>query len=193
MSEHTEEKIDTTNNNDTGEEGESGHKCKHRRCGGGRCRFGKIIFSVLAIVGIIWVAGAVFGPDCGQGGWHHGNHHWSESNITKRMNRLTDRLIDHVDASQEQGEQIKSIVSSYVPRLQSMKSGHLDNRNAFTHLLTQPEIDRGELERVRQAEFALLNQNSGELVQMIADIADVLTHDQRLKLADETAEFHHSH
>jgi len=164
-----------------------GHKRK--RCGGR----GRFLFGVLAIIGVVWLAGSAFGPGCGHAGWHHGSYHWSETDISQRMDRMSDRLIDHVDASPAQGEQIKAIVNSYVPRLQATKTGHLDNRSAFTRALTEPTVDRSELEAVRQSELALLNSNSQELVQMIADIADVLTPEQRQELASHVKErFHHS-
>ncbi|NWF39769.1 periplasmic heavy metal sensor [Mariprofundus sp. NF] len=185
----SEEKKDELEENETSH---PKHKCKRNHCGKrGRC--GRAVFGVLAIVGVVWLAGALFGPGCGYAGWHHGGHHWSQADITERMDRMTDHLIDHVDASQAQGEQIKAIVNSYAPRLQATKTSHLDNRSAFTRALTQPSVDRSELEAVRQSELALLNSNSQELVQMIADIADVLTPEQRQELASDVKErFHHS-
>lgn len=181
-------------NNDVeeNEEQQSRHKCKQQSCGK-RSRCGRFLFGAVAIIGVIWLAGAAFGPGCGYAGWHHGGHHWSESAIDKRMEKMADRLADHVDASPAQGEQIKAIVNSYAPRLQATKTSHLDNRSAFTRALTESTVDRSELEAVRQSELALLNSNSQELVQMIADIADVLTPEQRRELASEVKErFHHS-
>ena len=107
---------------------------------------------------------------------------------------MTERLIDHVDATSAQGEQIKAIVSSYAPRLEETKNAHLDNRTAFTQTLTQTSIDRDKLETLRQSELALLNSNSQALVEMIADIADVLTPEQRQELASDIKErSHHWH
>ena len=182
----------TTHEPEANEEQQSNHKCKHKRCGKrGRC--GRAVFGILAVIGIVWLAGAAFGPGCGHAGWHHGSHHWSETDISQRMEKMSNRLIDHVDASPAQGEQIKAIVNSYAPRLQATRTGHLDNRSAFTRALTEPTVDRSELETVRQSEFALLNSNSQELVQMIADIADVLTPEQRQELASHVKErFNHS-
>jgi len=181
----------TNNEVEENEEHHSSHKCKRKHCGK-RSRCGRFLFGVLAIVGVVWLAGAAFGSGCGYAGLHHGGHHWSEADISKRMDKMTDRLIDHVDASDEQASQIKSITNSYAARLQPMKGSLKDSRNAFTNLLTEVEVNRAELENVRQSAFNQLDQNSQELVQMIADIADVLTPEQRQKLAGEMRDgFHH--
>ncbi|GAV19164.1 hypothetical protein MMIC_P0093 [Mariprofundus micogutta] len=165
------------------EQQDSGHTCKREHCGKRRS-CGRILFGVLAIIGVVWLAGAAFGPDCGYAGFHHRDHHWSEADLSKRMDKMTDRLIDHVDASNEQAQQIKSITDSYATRLQSGKDKLMDSRKAFTRLLTEENINRAELENVRLSTFELLNRNSQELVQMLADIADVLTAEQRQQLAE---------
>jgi len=185
----SEEKTDEPEEHATSH---SKHKCKRNHCGKrGRC--GRVVFGILAIIGVVWLAGAVFGSGCGYAGWHHAGHHWSQADISNRMDRMTEHLIDHVDATPAQGEQIKAIVNSYAPRLEATKAAHLDNRSAFTRALTQTTVDRSELEAVRQSELALLNSNIQEMVQMIADIADVLTPEQRQKLASDVKErFHYS-
>ena len=191
MSEQREEQINQNNNEN---ESDKKQRCCNQHHGNGKhkCRwFGRAFFGILAIVGIVTVAGALFGPSCGYAGWHHGGHHWSQTDITKRMDKMTDRLIDHVDASDAQEQQIKAITSSYLPRIQSMKSAHLSSRRELTQLLTQTEVDRSALNRVRKDALGLLDQNSEVLADMIAEIADVLTVEQRQKLAGEIAELHH--
>ena len=172
------------------EQHHASHKCKQHHCGK-RGRFGKALFGVLAIVGVVWLAGTAFGPGCGHAGWHHGGHHWSEADISKRMDRMSDHLIDRVDASSEQAEQIKAITSSYATRLQPIKGKLMDNRKTFTNLLTETEVNRAELENVRLATFEMLNQNSQKLVKMVADIADVLTPEQRQQLAEHAQDGFH--
>ncbi len=189
MSEHTEKKIETNDNKNS-----SGDRCckRHHCSGKHKCSwFGRAFFGILAIVGIVTVAGALLGPSCGYAGWHHGGHHWKQTDITKRIDKMADRLIDHVNASDAQEQQIKAIASSYLPRIQSMKSAHLSSRSELTQLLTQTEIDRTKLDRVRKNAVGTLDQNSAVLADMIADIADVLTVEQRQKLAGEIAELHH--
>ncbi|RLL53316.1 periplasmic heavy metal sensor [Mariprofundus sp. EBB-1] len=186
MTEHTEEKTEQHQH----ETDRSKKCCKgHHKCR----RLGRAIFGILAIVGIVALAGAAFGSSCGYAGWHHGGHHWSEVDSAKQMNRMTERLIEHVDTTPAQEQQIKTITSSYLPQIQTMKGGHLNSRNELTKTLTQEHINRAELENVRQDALSLVNKNSKVVIQMLADIADVLTHEQRLTLAAEFAEFHHSH
>jgi len=97
---------------------------------------------------------------------------------------MTDRLIDEVDASDQQEDQIRAIARNYTPRLESLKAEHLNNRDAIARLLSQQQVDRQPMGQIRQNELATLDAASSELLQMIADISDVLSYEQRQQLVD---------
>ncbi|WP_026195352.1 Spy/CpxP family protein refolding chaperone [Mariprofundus ferrooxydans] len=184
MTEDSEEKREQHHD----ETGNSGKCCRGKH----KCRrFGRAIFGVLAIIGIVTLASAAFGPSCGFVGWHHAGHHWGAPDTARNLDWMTDRLIDHANATPAQEQQIKTITSSYLPRIEAMKGEHLNTRNELSRIFTMKNINRAELERVRQDALVTVNKDSEVIVQMLADIADVLTQEQRQKLAAEFA-VHHS-
>lgn len=176
MSEEYE--IEKTNDHD-----ENNHdKCKSHHCGHrcgkrhGRCRH--FIFAILAILGVFWAASAIFDH-------HHYPRFCSNSNISEHADAMAEHLSDHVDASDAQSEQIKAVAEAYAPRLQALYSEHTKSRDELIGLLAQPQVDRDKLELLRQTELARLDSGSQELIQMMADIANILTPEQRKSLADE--------
>ncbi|OIO72009.1 MAG: hypothetical protein CO186_01065 [Zetaproteobacteria bacterium CG_4_9_14_3_um_filter_49_83] len=179
------EQIEGKNNNAAHQEAEdskSRHCCKHRH-GHRRCRFGRGIFFVVLIIGMVWAVGAALGHHH-HSDWHDFGHGWSQSGVTERLDRMTDRLIDEVDASDQQEDQIRAIARNYTPRLESLKAEHLNNRDAIARLLSQQQVDRQPMGQIRQNELATLDAASSELLQMIADISDVLSYEQRQQLVD---------
>jgi Spy/CpxP family protein refolding chaperone len=55
--------------------------------------------------------------------------------------------------------------------------------------LTQPTVDRQTLEQLRQAELQLAEAASTRIVQALADVADVLTPEQRVQLVKLAEQF----
>ncbi len=157
-----------------------GHHCGHRHR---RCRH--FIFAILAILGIFWAASAIFGH-------HHHTHFCSHSTISERADAMAEHLSDHVDASEAQSDQIKAVAEAYAPRLQALYSEHTKSRDELIGLLAQPQVDRDKLELLRQTELARLDSGSQQLTQMMADIANILTVEQRQNLAEELKDgLHH--
>ena len=59
--------------------------------------------------------------------------------------------------------------------------------------LTQPEVDPNELERIRSAEVALVDQGSKRIVTALADSAQILDPEQRAQLADMASRWRGRH
>jgi uncharacterized membrane protein len=57
-------------------------------------------------------------------------------------------------------------------------------------LLTAPTIDRAAIERLRADQIALADAASKRITQAVADASDVLSADQRRKIADFVAALH---
>jgi len=55
-------------------------------------------------------------------------------------------------------------------------------------LLAAPAVDRAAIERLRTAQIALADQASKRIAQAIADVADVLTPEQRKALAERISQ-----
>jgi Spy/CpxP family protein refolding chaperone len=57
-------------------------------------------------------------------------------------------------------------------------------------LLSEPTVDRGALEALRAGQLQAAEQASRRLTQALADVADVLTPEQRKQIAEHVARRH---
>ena len=164
---------------------------------GGRRKF----FSGLAIGGLLGtLAAASFnvwsqaqgGPDGGHSRGCWGHKRMSALTPEQRAERAdfaTDWVLKRVDATEEQKVRIKAIVQDAIKDLGQVREQHMQNRQAFIDALTQPSVDRASLQQLRKAELQLAESVSDRLVNAIADAADVLTPEQRGKLAEMANQF----
>ena len=65
-----------------------------------------------------------------------------------------------------------------------VREQHEQNREAMLKALLQPAINRDVLKQCRQSELQLIDSVSTRLVDSVADVADVLTLEQRSQLAE---------
>jgi Spy/CpxP family protein refolding chaperone len=160
---------------------------------GGRRRF----FSGLAIGGVI---GALLGGAAsawshaeGPGGWHgRGWCHGSARDPGAERERIafaTDWMLQRIDATPEQREQVKGIVANVLQDLAPLREQHRQNRDAFLTALAQPQVDRATLEQLRRAELELADQASNRIIGGLADVSGVLTPEQRAKLLEMAERF----
>jgi Spy/CpxP family protein refolding chaperone len=106
-----------------------------------------------------------------------------------RVDFGTDWVLSRVEATEEQKTRIKAIVQAALGDLAQVRDQHLQHRQAFIEALKQPSVDRAALHQLRQAELGLAESASQRLVDAIADAADVLTPEQRGKLAEMASQF----
>jgi Spy/CpxP family protein refolding chaperone len=86
---------------------------------------------------------------------------------------------------------VNAIVAGAVDDLFKLRDQHQANRAALhTELMGAATIDRAALEETRKSEMALADQASKRLVQALADIAEVLTPEQRQALAERIHRHH---
>jgi Spy/CpxP family protein refolding chaperone len=104
--------------------------------------------------------------------------------MRERADYMVERTLSRIDATPEQRDQVKSIVRGAIDDLLALREEHKVNRKAMVTALTQPEVDRDELERIRSAEVMLIDQGSKRIVTALADSAQVLDPEQRTELAD---------
>ena len=118
----------------------------------------------------------------------HGAH--SLEAVRERAEFMTDWLLRRVEASEEQRQQVQSLVQQAVTDLAPMAEAHRQNRQAWHAALTQPTVDRQALEALRQAEVQLVDRASSRLVSAIVEVAQVLTPGQRTTLLERVARLH---
>jgi Spy/CpxP family protein refolding chaperone len=100
-------------------------------------------------------------------------------------------MLDEVDASDEQREQIESIVEEMALEL---RAAHQDGHpfEGFKAALTGSAVDREAIEALRAEKLTRLDATSRRVVDVMATVAEILTSEQREKLATLMEE-HGSH
>ena len=142
-----------------------------------------------AVVGLAACAQPGRGGE-GQGpgwGWHHRGHHgpMDPETIARRIDRGVDRVLSDVGASAEQKQKVSAIAKAAVAELTPLRDRHRAARTRVIEILSAPTVDRGALEKVRAEELAMAEGASRRVTQALADIADVLTPEQRVKLREK--------
>jgi len=111
--------------------------------------------------------------------------------MAKRVDAMVGWLLADVDATAEQRGKIAAIFKGAINDLAPMHSQHMQARKQSLQLLTQPTIDRGQVEQLRVQQMQMGETASRRITQAILDAADVLTMAQRQQLAQKLQERHH--
>ncbi len=172
-----------------------------RQCKGGLGRKARFGVAAAALIGIGTLAGVLianvsahsgFG---GHGAWGSKDHHYQGgASIEKSRERALDKaawVLGSVDATPEQSKRLKAIVVGLVDEVYPLRQQHRENRRNVKEVLSQPQIDRQALERIRQDEMAIATQMSEKLVTALAESAEMLTIEQRLVLMNRLQRFAH--
>lgn len=142
-----------------------------------------IAAAIAAAAGVLTVAGVGYAQSGMETPFHHGmHHHLSQEEMTQHI----DKMINHVlsDATPDQKSKVSAIAQSALKDLYPLRQQHEAAHQQVVQLLTQATIDRAALEQVRINEMQLADQVSRRITLAVADAADVLTPDQRAKLAE---------
>ncbi len=128
-------------------------------------------------------------------GHGHGRGDWAADPERARKHAafMTGFVLDEIDATPEQTEQVTAIVLGFVQEMQGLKEEHRARHEALMAALAQPEISRAELESLRAETLVTLDGVSQKLVDAVVDAAAVLTPEQRARLVELAQEMHGSH
>jgi protein CpxP len=124
-----------------------------------------------------------FGP----GGWHgHGfmGRSFDPAQAEARADRMVRHLAVEVDATNEQQDKLRAVVKNAVKEVLPMREKVQAAREQARKLLTEPTINRSEIEKLRAEHVALADTFSRRVAQAFTDAAEILTPEQRKKLAD---------
>jgi periplasmic protein CpxP/Spy len=126
----------------------------------------------------------------GRGGpaHHHGGRHADPEARADRMEYMVKRMFSSVKASEEQKTQAGAIVRKAAADVRPLEQQLREGRRAGIELLARPSIDRNAVEAQRARQSALRDQISKRMTQALADLAEVLTPDQRASLAKRMSE-----
>ncbi|CAN5321450.1 Spy/CpxP family protein refolding chaperone [soil metagenome] len=100
----------------------------------------------------------------------------------KRIDHMINRIL--ADGTAEQKASVAAIAKAAISDLQPLRAQHRAAREQGIRLLTAPTIDRAAIEQLRVSQLQLLDQVSRRLSQALADTAEVLTPEQRVRLAE---------
>jgi len=121
-------------------------------------------------------------------GWGH--HAMSPEAAKEHLEIATKWALRDIDASPSQQERVNKIVGGAVDDLFRLRQQHQSNREAFAAQLGGASIDRAALEEIRKSEMGLADEASRRFVQALADVADVLTPEQRQALIERVHQHH---
>ncbi len=110
----------------------------------------------------------------------HGHGHSIERFAEKRI----DRMLDKVDASDSQRAEIAGIVQEAVADMKELRGLFRETRQALITTFGEETVDRQALEELRLERLETMDQASRRLVTALADVADVLTPEQRRTLVE---------
>jgi periplasmic protein CpxP/Spy len=117
-----------------------------------------------------------------QGMMLDGTH--SAADVSAHVDHMLKHFYVEIDASDAQQAQIGPLVKQAVSDLMPLHSQLHAAHAQAVQALTQPTVDRASLEAARVQHLQLAEQGSKRLVQLLADVGDVLTPTQRKALAD---------
>lgn len=149
------------------------------------------VAALAAAAPVVWAHG--FGA---RGGFGHGRHGFGaqmlkDPDAAKRHAGLAvEWALRGVDATEEQKQQARRITDRLVDELGLLAEKHREHRDAIHAALTGSEVDRGALEELRRKELLLADQASRLVVDGLADLAEVLTPQQRRELMAFAHRFH---
>src|SRR5213594_719936 len=138
----------------------------------------------------------VFAQGGGHGGWYRGGFMGAPldpATLDEHLDRMLKHLYVEIDATDAQKQQLAPIVKGAAQDLLPLRARMHDARRQAVELLSQQNVDRAGLEALRAEQLKLAENASQRLTQALADVADVLTPEQRKQLAERISRRHGHH
>lgn len=112
-----------------------------------------------------------------------GRHHGGEAMSEEHLDRMLKHLYVEIDATDAQKQKLDPIVKQAASDLRPLREKVQDARRRGAELFSADTIDRGAIERARVEQIGAADAASKRFTQALTDVAEVLTPDQRKKLA----------
>jgi Spy/CpxP family protein refolding chaperone len=107
----------------------------------------------------------------------------------ERADRMVRHLAIEMDATNEQTDKLRAIVKATVKDLVPLRDKIKSARERARALLTAPTIDRAAIDQLRAEQLANMDAASRRIAQALGDSAEILSVEQRRKLADRLDEW----
>ncbi len=125
----------------------------------------------------------------GHGGHHKGFSDISDAELKTRIERMVKHAAIEIDATQEQQEKITALVTAVATDLKPVHDQMRATGKEIRDLLLADTIDRTALEELRAERLAEAERISKNLVSALADVAEVLSPEQRKVLSERIEQF----
>jgi periplasmic protein CpxP/Spy len=129
-----------------------------------------------------YAAGSMHGPWWILNAAAHG--HFDPARMGKHIDRRVDRVLDRVNASQEQRDKVTGIFKGALGDVTALGVKPWETREKFIALLRADTIDPAAFEALRAQQISTADAASKRIVQAMTEAAQVLTPEQRRELAD---------
>jgi len=155
-----------------------------------RATIAAVLASVAATFGV--AAAWAHSGGHGGGGFHRGFMGGSKdpAKADARIERMVKHFAVEVEATPEQQAKLTQIAKAAAKDLRPLREKVRDARRKGMELLSAPTIDRAAIERLRAEQIQGADAVSRRMAQALADAAEVLTPDQRKKVAERMQKRH---
>ena len=129
----------------------------------------------------------------GHFGWHRAGFMGAPldpAKLDEHLDRMLKHLYVEIDATDAQKQLLSPIVKGAARDLWPVRAKMHDARRQAVELLSHDTVDRAALEALRADQLKLAEQASRRFTQALADVADVLTPEQRKALAERIGRWH---
>jgi Spy/CpxP family protein refolding chaperone len=143
--------------------------------------------------GTLGVAAALFSvmPDAHAWGWSRW-HRPAETveELRERMRDGADRMLSMADATEAQEAAVYAVLDEAAPELFAHRTKSHALRDELVKALGARKVNREELERIRKAGLIQADEFSLQGLEIVAQVADILTPAQRAELLEMWQRWH---
>jgi protein CpxP len=143
----------------------------------------KLAGLAVAAAGVLALGACSHGP---HRGWGDGpmSGQTDPDRAARFTGKMADRIVSAVDGTPEQRQRIGAIAQGAATDLAPLREQMRTARRRSIELLSAATIDRAAIETLRAEQVALADTASKRIARALADTAEVLTPEQRVKLAE---------
>ncbi|MCW7538702.1 Spy/CpxP family protein refolding chaperone [Aquabacterium sp. A7-Y] len=145
-------------------------------------------FKGLAMGLVLGLAAAAAVPVLAHGHGHHGGGAIGMPGAfmgsPERVERMVDRLLKDLNATDAQRAQVKQIALAAAADLKTQREAGRALRQQSLQLFAQPTVDANAVEALRQQQMAHADQVSRRISLAMIEVSRVLTPEQRAQLAE---------